>query len=139
MIGLTELDELNKTRTLLMCGEPVTHSVYRYLRGLLNRITVHASTDGRKRDTAGAVLKREVKASRITGAKEGSLTLLSTTINRPYGVKNKARGQTTSAGYDRAAGWAVPDVGPDLVELAHDLWTSRAMDSAIDPAAAGKR
>src|SRR6266446_5362546 len=108
------------------------HFAHRDLRGLIDRIAIHAATDRRKRDRLHAVLRREPQAVAIARREQLRLPPRPAPPHPTDGVDDVARRQPVAARDARFAGGAAAKGAA----LRDELRAGRAMDRAVDAASA---
>src|SRR5581483_3775357 len=96
------------------------------LRRLIDRISVNAAADRRKRDRSHAVFLPEAQAVSITRSEQLSLAVIAAAPAGPDGVNHMLRGQPIAAGDSRLA----CRTSADLAALLEELRSGRAMNRA---------
>src|SRR5690242_5488011 len=102
-------------------------------RGLVKGIAVDAGAERGENDALDAMLFSEIKATLI-GACQQPFILSSTRVDGANGMEDVTRGESASRCRDGTAGRAATD----FATFFHDGWPTRAMNSAINTAAASQ-
>ena|SRR6266849_3062918 len=99
---------------------------------LIDRISVHPTTDGRERDRANCVVNRQLKAVAITRGQQFRFATVAATPYRTDRMDHMPGRQPIAAGDARLAG----RTAADLAAFLQQLGPGGAVDRAIDAAAA---
>ena len=102
------------------------------LGGVLHRVTVDTSADGRKAYGARAAFFGKVETGAVAAGKLAGFAVLPAAIDRTNGVENVMGRKGARTSHDGAAGGTSAGPFANLIELAHDGGAAGAVDRAID-------
>jgi len=120
---------------LIVNGEEIPRRFERNLRGFLDRITVRAATDRRKRNRSDFIFQRKLQRIAIAICQSLRFVMFSAAPDRPDSVNHEASRQVIAAGDLRFA-WLTT---AERAAFGQQFGTGRTVNRPVDTATTEKR